>query len=326
MARSDDPQLVITPSALMHASLAFMSPELLTLNTIIHLRSSSSLKVLATSGTGTASILSLPPEILLAIRVHLLHLLITHLTLLSSNSLSAYETTRRAQLCEDCLAYHTEIFGGDVWSWPVRSACYCLGSPKGIILAFQRASYKPVESLESTRIPPEPVAQQEWLEFYLSKRAKRIFAARQGPRASMRKGIWDLVSDVLHMLQCSIIRHPDNSSLFTSSRTSRALRCTVVPEPLGNGADVTCEDVHMNGRNAIVLWRLQTELGLSLTDADVHSPKIQSSHVDFYGDSVPQIKKNIRNPDCSSTPAVTSPTMRNAPPLQLVSAIPLPII
>ncbi|KAF7972213.1 hypothetical protein HWV62_18710 [Athelia sp. TMB] len=238
---------MIAPSALMHASLAAMSPELITLNTIIRLRSSGALKVAATSRP-TTSILAIPPEILLAIRGHLLPLVITHLTTLSGAALVAYEATRRAQLCAECLEFNTHVFGPDLWAWPGTGACHC--GDVGRAASTRRALFKSKASLTSPRGLPKPANEQEWLELYLSKRAKRVLAARDGPRASISKGIWDLVAGVLQEHECRI-----------DGDTNGALLCLV--PALSRDAD-TAEE---RWRAAAALGRVQRELGLSAATA-----------------------------------------------------------
>ncbi|KZP25348.1 hypothetical protein FIBSPDRAFT_1041495 [Athelia psychrophila] len=270
---SNDLRLTIAPSALMHASLASMSPELLTLNTIIHLRSSGSLKVASVSGT---SILSIPPEILLVIRGHLLPLVTSHLTALSANALAAHEAMRRAQMCPNCLTYHTHVFGPNTWDWPKNGVCHC--APGRTSASFPRVL---AHARTGSSPKPGPATPQEWLETYLSKRAKRLVAARHGPRASMGKGIWDLVTDVLREFECGVVRDEatGDEALSPGACASGALLC-IVPAPLDSGSDVNSADVAW--RNATTLRRVQRELGLTMADAEKDSHRPRVSHARFH--------------------------------------------
>ena len=99
-------------STLMHASLANLTPELLTLDDILQ--------------TTT----QLPTELLLIIRGHLLCSLSADLIAQSAQTLAAYEQSLISLLCADCASYNTDIYGPNVWDWPwdqFSGPCLCRG-------------------------------------------------------------------------------------------------------------------------------------------------------------------------------------------------------
>jgi hypothetical protein len=172
----------VSPSQLMHACLAHLSPEQVTLDRIIALRSRHMLRV---DAAATApSIVSLPAEILLEIRSHLAPLVNADLKTATSCALIDHEAAVRASLCADCLTYNREVFGEDTWGWTNYSGgCDCGRVGAGAETASQDkrevAVYKDKHA---------------WLEAHLS---------RQAPSGAP---IWDVVSDVLGEFDCRLSR------------------------------------------------------------------------------------------------------------------------
>ncbi|KAF5312413.1 hypothetical protein D9619_002658 [Psilocybe cf. subviscida] len=191
------PSFTTSKSMLMHAALAYISPELSTLNDIIQCghnpnpativgpgNSKSSTK----DGPHTTRIPRLPTEILLLIRECLVPEVTAARQIQSQSALRAYELALRDLLCEDCVLYNLDIYGPNVWEWEqFTSACSCRepGVPKGY-----RSSRPPSErraggvklhhdghdsisvSAASTDVNPKQFLDAEhWLEWHLSREA-----------------------------------------------------------------------------------------------------------------------------------------------------------
>ncbi|KAK1231256.1 hypothetical protein PQX77_005621, partial [Marasmius sp. AFHP31] len=148
--------IATTSSQLMHASLAYLSPEIRTLDAII-----------ARPPPRYHSII-LPTEILLSIRTHLLTSVTTHLIHQSHSALHRYESRL---LCTECRSYNDHIYGDDPWVW---DPCGCL--PPTTKTKF--------------------IDGREWLENYLSRKSLRFVSREgesQAPRS--HHPIWSLVGD-----------------------------------------------------------------------------------------------------------------------------------
>ena len=182
----------------MHATVAYLSPELQTFDAVVRLHSQHRLHIDSPSHT---TLLSIPPELLLLIRAQLMPLITTHLCELSMAALSQYESSLRNLLCTECRSYNDDIFGSDVWQWENFSgpcACHEIGG---------KGSRKQAAS-HSTKCPPRPDPNQftdprHWLESYLSCRLSN------SPLPSTR--IWKAVSDVLLDFGCAIETGNDTS-------------------------------------------------------------------------------------------------------------------
>ncbi|KAK1221895.1 hypothetical protein PQX77_015275 [Marasmius sp. AFHP31] len=92
-----NPAIATTSSRLMHASLAYLSIETRTLDTII-----------------ARPPPNLPTEILLLIRTHLLTSITTHLIHQSHSALHRYASRL---LCTECRSYNEYVYGDDPWVW-----------------------------------------------------------------------------------------------------------------------------------------------------------------------------------------------------------------
>ncbi|KAG2022806.1 hypothetical protein CC2G_000529 [Coprinopsis cinerea AmutBmut pab1-1] len=98
----------------MHVSLAQLSPELTTIDTLVHGLSPS----------------VLPAELLLLVRGHLLPLVTAELISKSERILATHEATLLSLLCRDCAAYNLDIYGPSVFKWPwdqFSGPCACRG-------------------------------------------------------------------------------------------------------------------------------------------------------------------------------------------------------
>lgn len=218
----------------MHASLARMSVELRTMDLII-------------SSHNTA----LPLELLLLIRADLLVQLTDHLIMRSSTALQRYETSLLYLLCPECLAYHQDVYGDDVWGWDQFSgACACFTTRYRSIppsIALRRTDFSP-----STLNPKKFTNRQHWLEFYLSMKALRLIQSGCSSHslADDPRVIWDLVSTVLEDYGCQSLRM--HRSIRNRNETSSVL---IVPH--GRAVDAAEE-------SCITLKRVERDLALSV--------------------------------------------------------------
>ncbi|KAK1221899.1 hypothetical protein PQX77_015279 [Marasmius sp. AFHP31] len=135
--------IATTSSQLMHASLAYLSLEIRTLDAII-----------ARPPPRHHSII-LPTEILLSIRSRLLTSLTSYLIHQSHSALQRYESRL---LCTECRSYNDHIYGDDPWVW---DPCGCL--PPTTKTKF--------------------IDRREWLENYLSKKSLRFVKGKGEPRS-----------------------------------------------------------------------------------------------------------------------------------------------
>ncbi|KAJ4485665.1 hypothetical protein J3R30DRAFT_3441069 [Lentinula aciculospora] len=217
--------LEISRSTLMHASLAYLSGELRTMDSIINAHST----------------YSLPLELLLLIRQYLLIEVTDHLILCSSTALQRYEMSLRYLLCPECIAYNQDVYGNDVWEWEQFSgACACFTATRyrsiSSLIALRR-----LDSLLSGSMISSPASlnpkkftnRHHWLEFYLSMKALRLFSSRSSPDSLVGdpKVIWDLVSSVLEGYGCQNVRarHSSLDRRFMLSSGGHEC-CLVVPQ------------------------------------------------------------------------------------------------
>jgi len=189
-------------SALMHASLAFLSPEIQTMDSIIR----------------TSPILMpiLPTEILLLVRESLFPLIMTQLVQKSTAALEAYEHSLRNLLCPDCIVYNLDIYGPNIWHWEqFHGPCACLqveSLPSSIRSSPQLPS-------TSTPNPKQFKDAQHWLEEHLSRDAtvKLLIKSHElHPTQSLATStispgagettIWDVISFVLQEYGCEFVR------------------------------------------------------------------------------------------------------------------------
>jgi len=263
------PSLSITRSTIMHASLAYTSPELQYFNTIIRLHSHQ-----GRSFTATKSIFSLPVELLLHIRVHLMAAMITHLRDRSTCALSQYEHSFRAALCDECIAYNEDIFGADVWQWTHFSGpCGCSTSVKNrTILA---GSCDITAELGENHFTDA----SQWMESYLSSEALLLVGSHAllGPTTSP---IWNLVHLSLREFGCEVLHGKPPSTSYqildiqsTPAGFRRGILArfdqrgkAVLVVPLASalrGAEEASRMTHVEFWRDIILKRVERELGLS---------------------------------------------------------------
>ncbi|KIM47567.1 hypothetical protein M413DRAFT_203572 [Hebeloma cylindrosporum] len=205
------PKITTSKSTLMHACLAYMSPELNAIDYIIR-------------GPYTKSNprqVTLPTEILLLIRGWLFPTITAHLIKQSMTALAVYEQSLRDLLCADCIAYNVDIYGQDIWQWEQFSgACSCNpGSDNQI--PFQHTHRTTLRnSTRNSRMgrhiisldPQQFVDAEHWLESYLYQTATLFEANRRGHEWSVPSGtrsapptdIWDVVHSALREYDCEV--------------------------------------------------------------------------------------------------------------------------
>lgn len=205
------PKIIISKSTLMHACLAYMSPELDAINYIIH-------------GPYTKSNprqVTLPTEILLLIRGWLFPTITTHLIKQSMTALAVYEQSLRDLLCADCIAYNVDIYGQDIWQWEQFSgACSCNSGPETHTrfrhtnkITRRNSTHNSKMGRSITSLDPQQFVDAEhWLESYLYQVATLFEAKRRGQEWSVTSGtraappidIWDVVHSALRVFDCEV--------------------------------------------------------------------------------------------------------------------------
>ncbi|THH19585.1 hypothetical protein EW146_g1628 [Bondarzewia mesenterica] len=110
------PTLRVSRTYLEHAVVAYLSTELRAFDLIVKLHSQGILHIDSTHGQKTLS--SLPPELLLAIRSHLIPAVTRTLLSSSTHALASAFLSRAHNLCANCLTYNVDVFGADVLNWP----------------------------------------------------------------------------------------------------------------------------------------------------------------------------------------------------------------
>ncbi|KII94002.1 hypothetical protein PLICRDRAFT_412095 [Plicaturopsis crispa FD-325 SS-3] len=192
----------VSSPTLLQACVAYLSPELQSLDTIIRLRSQHILCI-EPHITRRTTFASLSPEILLIVRTYLYAELFAACRSRARFSLARYETSIRELLCPGCQAYRDEVFGTDVWGWEnFTGPCMCLEGKR--LSCF--GSRKPSQIICNSPIPTVKLfaTRSDWLEDFLSNELRRLSA---GP-----KHIWNAVSAVLHEFSCKAITQHANST------------------------------------------------------------------------------------------------------------------
>lgn len=206
----------------MHAALAYLSPELQTVDSIIR------------DFFMHQSKPRLPTELFLLIRSHLLPAVTIDLLNMSTLALSQYESSIRGLLCFECLAYNQEIYGQDIWQWgDFSGGCACAGIEKTIL---NRS--KPQDPEWGPLIQPNPkqfTDRSHWLEFYLSYESSHLTGLPLPPE-NPSLAIWDVVESVLRNYECQVIQHrslvglAQGPSLSSSGSNHRQNIVTIIPK------------------------------------------------------------------------------------------------
>ena len=187
------PFITTCTSTLMHASLAYLSDEVITLDSIIRDHSTALAPTTKTY---------LPTELLILIRADLFSIIAEQLVVESAAALLEYEEALRELLCVDCAEYNQDIYGPDVWQWEHFSGpCMCVMGKYKMQQGYRRR--------RSDTLPPNPKQffnSQHWLEARLSHVALHF---RHNQRRSSSGFIWDIVAEVLREYGCEVAHLSD---------------------------------------------------------------------------------------------------------------------
>ncbi|KAF5385245.1 hypothetical protein D9615_001131 [Tricholomella constricta] len=246
------PESAITTSRsiLMHTSLAYLSPELQTFDSILRDSFVGKLTIIPPR-------LRLPTEILLFIRHHLLPAVTTSLFERSKHALAHYESSIRKLLCQDCLSYNQEVYGPDIWGWEqFTGACLCRGKSSvndGRAERSQIPGYGDFWNLEQ----PYP-SWHSWLELYLSFESSRLTNCQRSFHS-----IWDLVGMVLGDYGCCL---SDNPTKRDHSIPVRGMRMSIdIPSSITIVPAVSLLEADDTPFSALtILNRANRDLGLSI--------------------------------------------------------------
>jgi len=256
------PKIITSKSMLMHACLAYMSPELDTMDHIIHgpyIKSNSRQT-------------TLPTEILLLIRGWLFPTIAAHIIKQSTMALVVYEQSLRDLLCSDCIAYNVDVYGQDIWQWKhFFGACSCNAGSE-VHISFRNTNrITPRRSTRNLRMgrtitnldPQQFVDAEHWLESYLSRAATLFETKRHGINWPVKSGtrpapptdIWDVVYSVLREFNCELSTEFDEKKRTRNSvgRGQSRFKCNlvqVVPSPFGDGGHPSSD----------ILWRAEANL------------------------------------------------------------------
>lgn len=232
--------VVASRSLLMHASLAYFSMELQTLDSIIQVNEVPH---------------RLPRELLLIIRSHLILILTHNLITQSTSALRRYESYLCRFLCPECVRYNTDIYGHDIWQWEGPCACAALRRPQS-----------------SMSIPRRFSDRYQWLEHYLSRKSIRL-ARRCSSLSRTSSGIiWDLVAEAVRDFDCQIIMQRGRGLLNGDCSSTGGTSFTdVLVVPLSSAREVPGSELDQDEawEKRVALSRIQAGLGLG---CDYHDP------------------------------------------------------
>ncbi|KIK07310.1 hypothetical protein K443DRAFT_119708 [Laccaria amethystina LaAM-08-1] len=271
------PSITTCSSTLMHASLAYLSHEVITMDSIIRGHSATLAPITKTY---------LPTELLIFIRADLFSIIAEQLVAESAAALLEYEDALRELLCVDCAEYNQDIYGPDVWQWEHFSGpCMCV-----------MGKYKTQQSHRRRRsdmFPPNPKQffnSQHWLEARMSRVALRF---RHNQRRSSSGFIWDIVAEVLREYGCEIA-HLSDGSAAPSNGQGRGPMTAIGWSRVGLDRDhvrisVTIPEDRRSRDSWItqaILLRANRELGLGQRYPDLfhrtRSPTVDMSILCFY--------------------------------------------
>jgi hypothetical protein len=238
------PTITTLRSILMHSSLACLSPELQTFDSIIR---------------RPPSEMHLPVEILMHIRSYLLPVMTGHFMQRSTSALTRYESSLRDLLCSDCIAYNQVVYGPDIWQWEhFTGACNCIGIRHD---ARRSGIFDPPEYLQVYPDPQQFATAMDWLEFYLTLESSRL--KRSQSYQGHPLGIWDVVEQVLRDHGCYIFRGPAAGSRLYPGGDANSVVIAALPSYLErNGEEIEMGDEDDTARQ--ILYQARRDLGLSL--------------------------------------------------------------
>ncbi|KAF9015740.1 hypothetical protein BDQ17DRAFT_1341569 [Cyathus striatus] len=235
---SHPPAITASRSRLIHAALAHVSPQVNTLDYIIHT----------------------PAHYVSASQHQIPFLPLLHQ---SAVALKNYETSVRQLLCADCLAWNQDIYGADIWQWEQFSGgCACQDIGTGFQGRFRHPSRRKNAIHDSSH----------WLEFYLSCTLLRAAGHNDFPIPSpSTSAVWHTVCDVLGFYGCeALCDGPANCPLVLDHPTSRNVIIVPLPSEVTRyERERTCSGGSAADHlSQIILQRVSRDLGLGLDDID----------------------------------------------------------
>jgi hypothetical protein len=243
--------IIVSCLTLMHASLAYISPEMRTFDSIIQRPPTMFNKI------------RLPVEILLHIRFYLLRAVTNQLMQRSASTLAQYESSLRGLLCSDCFAYNQFVYGPDIWQWEhFTGACKCMEVMRSANRSW--TVYRPEsESFHVGSDPQKFATAIDWIESHLSLEALRLRRHRTHQRRSL--AIWEVVEEVLRLHGCHVLRD--------ASATRKSLSIIAVLPSLFQGTDKEMATVDEDSIARQALYRTRRDLGLLFDYKDLQAPR-----------------------------------------------------
>jgi hypothetical protein len=286
------PTIIVSRLILMHSSLAYLSPELRTLDSIIQ------------RPLTTLNKMHLPTEILLHIRFHLLHAVTNHLVQRSASTLAQYESSLRDLLCSDCIAYNHFVYGPDIWHWEnFTGACECIEMMRS---ANNSWTFNSPEFFHVDSDPQKFATAMDWLESYLSLESSRLKRHRANQRHSL--AIWDVVEEVLRDHGCHILRDASARAISVCGGSGGANSVVIAAAALPSlleGADEEMTMIDEDSTARRVLYQAKRDLGLFFEHkGDLQVPKPEEAPM-----SRPLIWSRS-HPMASKSPSVDMSLMR----------------
>lgn len=257
------PAVVARTEDVLLACVAYSRPELVTFDRITRLHSAGSLDVAAPASSG-ATLNSLPPEVLLRVRGHLQASLRKSVAADTSAALTAYESALVEGLCADCFAWHSDVYGDDIWEWVENGytgSCRC-HSADSLNDEARPATSKAKQQVDALYDGLEIECRARWLRAHVSR------------KYCDGRGAWRYARNVLAELGCAAriegganaqnccARCP-SSAPASEAQAKRGQRNYV---PGNFGALVSIEPAEGSEEDVnVVHRRLRSELGLPLS-------------------------------------------------------------
>ncbi|KAJ7922899.1 hypothetical protein B0H13DRAFT_2185516, partial [Mycena leptocephala] len=232
--------LTTTRSTLMHAALAHISPELREFDLLAF----GKLRMRPVSRRHSLS--SMPIEILLLIRSHMLPVLIAYFIAISATSLQHYEASLCRLICPQCRMFNEYVYGLDVWKWHLAGPCSCAPN---------------TARMHRLANPKQFRDRHHWLETYLSRKSLR-FRGLSPQSSPSSTAIWDVVSDVLRDFGCEAIRINPQRRGAGMALLSRWDRQSVLVVPL-HSVYASLDAEFWSWTVPVLVMRLERDLGLS---------------------------------------------------------------
>jgi hypothetical protein len=215
--------LVVPASRLMHAAVAYHSPELVAFDRIVSLSTQGTLHTTSGTSSSSSNIAALPIEVLLTIRSHLVPSLIATSATRLDAALTAFESALPERLCSECASYNAQVIGDAVWEWPnFCTGCDCPRSGQSALEAAiaRHAATTGDASLHPRRQFKGP---GDWIQHYVEREMLPT------PAGAEERGLWPVVDDMLATVGCK--------TAFVSSNAEQMRNAIVEIVPLQGATD-----------------------------------------------------------------------------------------